>query len=184
MNSHFRDYYSQTLKGQLHKQLELKNVNMVPKLEKIVLNAGVKGAAQDSKLLGYVYDGMTALAGQKPIKTKAKKSIAGFKLREGVAIGCTVTLRNNMMYNFLEKLIKVAVPSIRDFRGLNPRFDQSGNYNLGLKDWTVFQEIDFDRFPNSHGLNITMHIKGGDDKGKSYALLKSFGMPFIELNKK
>jgi large subunit ribosomal protein L5 len=88
------------------------------------------------------------------------------------------------MYNFLEKLIKIAVPSFKDFRGLQPSFDASGNYNLGIKDWTVFQEIDYDRFPNSHGLNVTMHISNGDNKGKSYSLLKSFGMPFLDVVKK
>jgi len=184
MDSCFKDLYHTTLRKNLCQTLGLKNLNMVPRLEKIVINAGVKAAAQDSKVLNYVNDGLTALAGQKPVKTKAKKSIAGFKIREGVQIGCMVTLRGKIMYNFLEKLIKLVIPSIRDFRGLPPRFDACGNYNLGLKDWTVFQEIDFDRFPNAHGLNITMHIKGGNNKEASCALLKSFGMPFIDTAKK
>ncbi len=125
-----------------------------------------------------------AISGQKPVKTRAKKSIAGFKIREGLQIGCTVTLRGASMYSFLEKLIKVVVPSIRDFRGLNAKFDKQGNYNLGLKDWTIFPEINYDRFPNPHGLNITMNISNSTGSGKgSFALLRGFGMPFIQSNK-
>jgi large subunit ribosomal protein L5 len=184
MDSCFKDLYHASLRKNLCQTLGLKNIQAVPKIEKIVINAGVKGVVQDSKLLNYVYDGITAIAGQKPVKTKAKKSIAGFKLREGVQVGCMVTLRGKVMYNFLEKLIKIVIPSIRDFRGLQPSFDASGNYNLGLRDWTVFQEIDFDRFPNPHGLNITMHIRCGNNKGASFALLKSFGMPFADVAKK
>ncbi len=183
MESSFKDFYNVTLKKELCTKLGFKNIYMVPGLKKIVINAGVRGVTQDSKLLGYVFDGISVIAGQKPVKTKAKKSIAGFKIREGLQIGCMVTLRGVAMYNFFEKLVKVVIPSIRDFRGLEPKFDHDGNYNLGLKDWNVFPEINFDDFPNSHGLNLTMHI-GSGSKEVSYALLKGFGMPFLDLKVK
>lgn len=178
MNAQFKEFYQATLRAKLKNELEVSNLCEVPRLEKIVINAGLKGVSQDSKLSNYVFDGINAIAGQLPVKTKAKKSIAGFKIREGLAIGCKVTLRRESMYNFLEKLIRVVIPAIRDFRGLSAKFDKQGNYNLGIKDWSVFPEIDFDRFPTLHGLNITFHISNGGDR-ESYSLLKGFGMPFI-----
>lgn len=180
----FKKHCEGAARTMLAKELSLSNMHEVPKLTKIVLNAGVKGAGQDAKVMNYVYEGMTAIAGQKPMKTKAKKSIAGFKIRENVHIGCMVTLRGKAMYSFLEKLTKVVIPAIRDFRGLPKKVDQQGNYNLGLKDWSVFPEINFDRFPNAHGLNITFCIQGGVKKGFSQALLKSLGILFVEEDNK
>lgn len=183
MESCFKDLYYTSLRKELCEKLGLKNIYEVPSLKKIVINAGVRGVNQDSKLLGYVFDGVMAISGQKPVKTKAKKSIAGFKIREGLQIGCMVTLRGKRMYDFFEKLVKVVIPSIRDFRGLVPKFDLGGNYNLGFRDWNVFPEINFDDFPNPHGLNLTIHV-GSGDRELSFALLKGFGMPFIDLKNK
>lgn len=182
MDSFFKSFYDQELKVKLSKDLGYENINQVPKISKIVVNAGIKGA-QDSKLVNYVFEGISAITGQKPMRTKARKSIAGFKIREGLQIGCMVSLRGKRMYNFLEKLIRAVIPAIRDFRGLNASFDSQGNYNLGLKDWSVFSEIVYEKFPNSHGLNITMHIVGDGSARASFALLKGFGMPFVEVNK-
>lgn len=179
MECQLKDFYNSTLRQKLFEELGLKNINQVPKVAKVVVNSGVKGVTSDSKLLAYVVDGLTQITGQQAVKTVAKKSIAGFKLREGQAIGSMVTLRGNRMFSFLEKLIRVVVPSIRDFRGLKAKFDESGNYNLGLRDWMIFPEVDYDRFPNSKGLNITIQIQGGDSI-KSLALLKGLGMPFAD----
>ncbi len=182
MESSFKDFYDKELRAKLKNDLSLKNINEVPKLTKIVINAGVK-SANDSKLLNYVYDGVSTIAGQKPVKTKAKKSIAGFKIREGLQIGCMVTLRGKKMYSFFEKLVRAVIPAIRDFRGLPAKFDNNGNYNLGFKDWSVFPEVIYDKFPAPHGLNISFHIKNGNAKEGSYAFFKGFGMPFIEAKK-
>ncbi|MCK4498872.1 50S ribosomal protein L5, partial [Candidatus Babeliales bacterium] len=129
------------------------------------------------KVLNGVRDAITAIAGQVAVKTHARKSIAGFKIREGVAIGVRVTLRGKPMYDFLDKLINLVMPSIRDFRGVKDKFDGSGNYNLGIKDWMVFPEIDYDSVAGSRGLNVAIHTSSDDDVGVR-ALLKAFKVPF------
>lgn len=169
-------YYSD-IRPKLQKDLEAKNIMEVPKLTKIVLNVGVKEALSDSKSLQVVMDGIARIAGQMPVKTIAKKSIAGFKLREGMPIGVKVTLRKKQMYDFLDKLIHLSLPKVRDFQGVSRKLDGQGNYNLGVKEWVIFPEIDYDVTDKVYGLNITIHTTAQDDKA-GYALLQSFGMPF------
>ncbi|MBM3886715.1 50S ribosomal protein L5 [Candidatus Dependentiae bacterium] len=165
------------MRSQLKQELGYKNVMQVPRVAKIVVNIGVKDAVSDSKVINGVKDVLTMITGQSAVATKAKKSIASFKLREGMPIGVMVTLRSERMYYFLEKLINAVLPSVRDFQGVSPKFDGKGNYNLGLKDWMVFPEIDYDKVEGSRGLNITIQTTAKTD-AEAYALLKAFGMPF------
>jgi large subunit ribosomal protein L5 len=174
-----QEIYKLTLMGKLQKDLAIKNIMQVPKVSKIVLNIGVKDAVKDSKMLQGVKDILTLIAGQNAVKTIAHKSIAGFKLREGVAIGVKVTLRNRHMYDFLDKLINIALPGVRDFQGVNAGFDGSGNFNLGITDWLIFPEVDYDKVDQSRGLNITICTTAENDK-EAYALMKAFNMPFKE----
>ena len=167
-------YYSE-ISPELKKSLGLQNVMQVPKISKIVLNVGVKGA--ESKDVQIVEDILEKLAGQRPIRTVARKSIAGFKLREGMPIGAKVTLRRKRMYEFLDRLIATALPTVRDFQGVSPRFDRRGNYNLGIKEWTIFPEVGYDVAGKIFGMNITIHTTTTKDE-HAYELLKSFGMPF------
>jgi large subunit ribosomal protein L5 len=170
--------YHETLRDQLKSELELSNVMQVPRLEKVVINMGVGAAtAQASLLEGAVRD-LTTIAGQKPVITRAKRSIAGFKLREGNAIGAKVTLRGDRMWEFMDRLISIAIPRIRDFRGLNPRsFDGSGNYTFGLTEQLVFPEVDYDNIDQPRGMDITIvTTAGSDDQGR--ALLLAMGFPF------
>jgi large subunit ribosomal protein L5 len=170
--------YGETLRGQLKDQLGLGNVMQVPRLEKIVVNMGVGAAtAQASLLEGAVRD-LTTITGQKPIVTRAKKSIAGFKLREGNAIGAKVTLRGDRMWEFMDRLISIAIPRIRDFRGLDPRsFDGNGNYTFGLTEQLVFPEVDYDSIDQPRGMDITIVTSAStDDEGR--ALLLAMGFPF------
>jgi large subunit ribosomal protein L5 len=170
--------YHETLRGQLQQELGLSNVMQVPRLEKVVINMGVGAAtAQASLLEGAVRD-LTTIAGQKPVITRAKRSIAGFKLREGNAIGAKVTLRGDRMWEFMDRLISIAIPRIRDFRGLNPRsFDGSGNYTFGLTEQLVFPEVDYDNIDQPRGMDITIvTTAGSDDQGR--ALLLAMGFPF------
>jgi large subunit ribosomal protein L5 len=170
--------YHETLRDQLKSELELSNVMQVPRLEKVVINMGVGAAtAQASLLEGAVRD-LTTIAGQKPVITRAKKSIAGFKLREGNALGAKVTLRGDRMWEFMDRLISIAIPRIRDFRGLNPRsFDGSGNYTFGLTEQLVFPEVDYDNIDQPRGMDITIvTTAGSDDQGR--ALLLAMGFPF------
>ena len=150
----------------------------VPKLEKIVLNMGLGEAVQNPKIIEGAVDELTRIAGQKAVVTKAKKSIAGFKLREGMPIGCRVTLRGDRMYEFLSKLVNIALPRVRDFRGMSPKwFDGRGNYSLGVKEQIIFPEIDYDKIDKIKGLNITIVTSAStDDEGR--ALLRLMGMPF------
>jgi large subunit ribosomal protein L5 len=170
--------YDNEIKAALKEQLGLANVMQVPRLEKIVINMGVGRATQQPSLLeGAVVD-MTAIAGQKPIVTKAKTSIAGFKLRETQAIGCKVTLRGDRMWEFLDRLITVAIPRMRDFRGLPAHsWDGKGNYTFGLSDQTVFTEIEYDRIDNPRGMDITLVTSSKDNEGGK-ALLDAYGFPF------
>ena len=155
-----------------------KNALEVPKLEKITLNMGVGEASQDKKKVQVAAEEMALIAGQKPVITKAKKSIAQFKLREGMPIGAKVTLRRERMYEFLDRLVTVAMPRIRDFRGLNPKsFDGRGNYAMGLKEQIVFPEIDFDKVEKVKGMNVTFVTSAGSDE-EAKELLGSLGMPF------
>ena len=170
--------YDNEIRDQLQQQLGLTNVMEVPRLEKIVLNMGVGAAvAQPSLLEGAVKD-LTVIAGQKPIVTKAKKSIAGFKLREGNAIGVKVTLRGNRMWEFLDRLISLAIPRIRDFRGLNPKsFDGRGNYTFGVTEQLIFPEIDYDSVDTLRGMDITI-VTTAKTNADGKALLDAFGFPF------
>jgi large subunit ribosomal protein L5 len=170
--------YHETLRGQLQEELGLRNVMQVPRLDKVVINMGVGAAtAQASLLEGAVRD-LTTITGQKPVITRAKRSIAGFKLREGNAIGTKVTLRGDRMWEFMDRLISIAIPRIRDFRGLNPRsFDGNGNYTFGLTEQLVFPEVDYDSIDQPRGMDITIvTTAGSDDHGR--ALLLAMGFPF------
>jgi large subunit ribosomal protein L5 len=170
--------YVEQVKGELQQRLELANVMQVPTLEKIVVNMGVGRATQQPSQLESAVADLTAIAGQKPIVTKAKHSIAGFKLREGQSIGTKVTLRGDRMWEFLDRLIAVAIPRIRDFRGLPATsWDGRGNYTFGLNDQTVFPEIDYDKIDTARGMDITIVTTASDDAGGK-ALLDAFGFPF------
>ena len=179
MESRLEKLYKETVREKLKKDLGLKNIMEVPRVTKIVLNMGVKDAINDSKSLNLIKDIFTQIAGQAAVRTYARKSIAGFKLREGMPIGVMVTLRRQNMYNFLDKLINITIPRVKDFHGLKTKFDGNGNYNMGLKDWMVFPEVDYDSVDKSRGLNITIHTSAKtDDHG--FALLKSLNMPFMQ----
>ncbi|ONG41209.1 50S ribosomal protein L5 [Alkanindiges hydrocarboniclasticus] len=170
--------YNEEIRAQLQEQLGLKNVMEIPRITKITLNMGVGGATQDKKLLEGAVSDMTLIAGQKPVVTHARNSIAGFKVREGWPIGCKVTLRGDQMYEFLDRLIAITIPRIRDFRGFSPKsFDGRGNYSLGLKEQIVFPEIEFDKIDRIRGMDITVTTTARtDDEGR--ALLRAFGFPF------
>ncbi|MEL6582226.1 MAG: 50S ribosomal protein L5 [Pseudomonadota bacterium] len=170
--------YKETIRAALKEEFSYKNDMMIPKLEKIVLNMGVGEAVADSKNVKAAHDDLMAIAGQKPVITKAKKSIAGFKVREGMPLGVKVTLRGDRMYEFLDRLITVAMPRIRDFRGVSPKsFDGRGNYAMGLKEHIVFPEINFDKIDQSWGMDIVMATSAETD-AEAKALLKAFNMPF------
>ncbi len=170
--------YQDEVKAKLQNELGVGNVMQVPNLEKIVINMGVGRAAGQPSLLEGAVNDLTVISGQKPIVTKAKKSIANFKLREGQAIGAKVTLRGDRMWEFLDRLISVAIPRIRDFRGLPAHsWDGQGNYTFGLTEQTMFAEIDPDKVDHPRGMDITIVTTAGDDEG-GYALLDAFGFPF------
>lgn len=178
--SRLAEQYINEIRPALQKELGLKSVMMVPKLSKIVLNVGV-GA--ESKALQETMEIIEKISGQKPIKRLARKSIAGFKLREGMPIGVMVTLRGDMMYEFFDRLINIALPKVRDFQGLTTNFDGRGGYNIGIKDWTIFPEVEFDLGKRVYGLNITVQPSTKDD-AHGYALLKAFKVPFKVSHKK
>ncbi|HJM69007.1 MAG TPA: 50S ribosomal protein L5 [Candidatus Babeliales bacterium] len=175
--SRLEETYKNKIRPELYKSLELKNIMQTPKLEKVVLNIGVKDAVSDSRILQKVVTILESIAGQKAVKTLAKKSIAGFKIREGMPLGTKVTLRSTLMYEFLDRLINLALPNVRDFQGVPFKLDGRGNYNLGIKDWIIFPELDYGALDKSYGMNITIHTSTSDDK-QAFELLKSFGMPF------
>jgi large subunit ribosomal protein L5 len=178
MAARLKEKYQKEIKQALQKELALENPMAVPRLEKIVLNMGLGEATQNNKLLDPLVGDLAAIAGQKPVTTKAKKSIAAFKVREGMAIGAMVTLRNDRMYEFLDRLIATALPRVRDFRGVSTKsFDGRGNYTLGLRDQLIFPEIDYSKVEKLKGLNITIVTTAKDDNS-ARALLKAFGMPF------
>lgn len=169
--------YRDKIVSQLQKDLQLNNVMEVPKIKKVVLNIGVKEAVSDSKALKVVEDVLTMIAGQKAVRTIARKSIAGFKIREGMPLGAMVTLRNDRMYEFLDRLIHFSLPMVRDFHGVSTKLDQQGNYNLGIKEWVIFPEVDYETANKIYGLNISIHTSTSND-AHAFELLKSFGMPF------
>jgi large subunit ribosomal protein L5 len=174
----FKERYDTELRDRLRDELSLSNPMMVPRLSKIVINMGVGAALQQRSLLDGAVTDLQIITGQKPVVTKAKKSIAGFKVREGNAIGAKVTLRGARMWEFLDRLITVAIPRIRDFRGLSPnQFDGSGNYTFGVTEQLIFPEVDYDKIDQVRGMDITIVTTARtDDEGR--ALLRAFGFPF------
>ena len=170
--------YTSEVVAKLVEAYKYESVMEVPHLEKVVINIGVGDATQNSKLLDDAVRDLTIIAGQKPVITKAKKSIASFKLREGTAIGCKVTLRGNKMYEFLDKLFTISLPRVRDFRGVSRNaFDGKGNYTLGVKEQLIFPEIDFDKVSKIRGMDIVIVTTANSDK-QAYTLLELLGMPF------
>ena len=176
--SRYHKFYNEVVVPKLIKELEIKNIMDCPKLEKIIVNMGVGEATQNSKLIDAAMADLTLITGQKPLLRKAKKSEAGFKLREGMPIGAKVTLRKERMYDFLDRLVNVVLPRVRDFEGVpSDSFDGRGNYSVGLRDQLVFPEIDFDKVEKLLGMSITMVSSAKTDE-EGRALLKAFGMPF------
>ncbi|MBS0349679.1 MAG: 50S ribosomal protein L5 [Proteobacteria bacterium] len=176
----FQELYAENILPQLKKDFNYQSVMQVPRITKIVLNMGVGEALADKKVLTHAIEDMTRISGQKPVSTIARKSIAGFKIREGMPIGCKVTLRRDKMYDFLQRLIMIAIPRIRDFRGFSPKaFDGRGNYSLGIKEQIVFPEIEYDKIDTIRGLDIIIVTTASSNK-EGLALLKGFGFPFRE----
>jgi large subunit ribosomal protein L5 len=179
MPARLHEHYKKVVRDALTKEFNYKNTFEVPKLDKIVINMGVGEATADSKKINLAVAELTAIAGQKPVITKARKSIAVFKLREGMAIGCKVTLRKQQMYEFLDRLVNIALPRVRDFRGVSGKsFDGRGNYTLGLKEQLVFPEIDYDKIDKVRGMDIVICTTAKTD-AEAKALLKGFDMPFM-----
>ena len=176
--SQLKEFYEKEAVPKLIKAFDYKNVMQVPRLEKVVLNMGLGEAIQNIKLLDAAVEELNIIAGQKPVITRAKKSIAAFKLREGMPIGCMVTLRRKKMYDFFYKLVNIALPRVRDFRGISAKaFDGRGNYSLGIKEHMIFPEIDFDKIDRIKGLNISVVTSANtDEEGRE--LLRILGMPF------
>lgn len=177
MQARIHEYYKNEVIAKLTKDFSYSNVMMVPRLSKIVLNTSIKDAIQNSKLIDAAAKELTLIAGQKAVVTRARKSIANFKLREGMPIGAKVTLRGRQMWEFFDRLTSVAMPRIRDFRGLNPNgFDGRGNYNMGILEQIIFPEINYDDIKRINGMNITFVTTANTDD-EAYALLKALGMP-------
>ncbi len=176
--SRFKVKYQEQIVGELKKKFNYKSVMQVPKIEKIVINMGVSDARENAKALENAAEELGLITGQKPLITKAKKSIAAFKLREGMNIGCKVTLRGDKMYDFLDRLISIALPRVRDFRGVNPdSFDGRGNYALGIKEQIIFPEIQYDKVDKVRGMDVIIVTTAqSDEEGRE--LLAQFGMPF------
>ena len=173
-----KEKYKSEIIPALEKQLEIQNINQVPRLEKIVVNMGVGAAASDSKLLDAAMNDMRIITGQQPMITRARKSIAGFHIRTGMAIGCKVTLRGDRMWEFLDRLLSIALPRVRDFRGISPTsFDGRGNYSLGITEQLIFPEIDYDKIDRTRGMDITFVTTAENDKDAK-ALLDLLGFPF------
>ena len=172
------DFYKETVVAELAKQFNYKSVMQVPRIEKITLNMGLGEAVADKKVLENATADMQAIAGQKPVVTVARKSVAGFKIREGYPIGCKVTLRGERMWEFFERLVSIAIPRIRDFRGLNPKsFDGRGNFSMGVREQIIFPEIDFDKVDKIRGMDITITTSAQTD-AEAHALLSAFNFPF------
>jgi len=172
------DYYKDTVVAELAKQFNYKSVMQVPRIDKITLNMGLGEAVADKKVLENATADMQVIAGQKPIVTVARKSVAGFKIREGYPIGCKVTLRGERMWEFFERLVSIAIPRIRDFRGLNPKsFDGRGNFSMGVREQIIFPEIEFDKVDKIRGMDITITTSAQTD-AEAHALLSAFNFPF------
>jgi len=170
--------FKKSIKKKMMEKFDYKNFYSIPKITKIVLNMGIGDAKDDPKLLDKAQEELSLISGQKAIKTKAKKAIAAFKIREGMALGVSVTLRNKIMYEFLDRLINIAIPRIRDFRGLNSKsFDGNGNYTLGIKEQIIFPEINYDKIDKVRGLDITICTTASSNE-EAIELLKYFNMPF------
>ena len=172
------DFYKDNVVSDLQKQFDYTSVMQVPRIEKITLNMGVGEALADKKVLEHAASDMAAISGQKPMITKARRSVAGFKIREGYPIGCKVTLRGERMWDFFERLVTIAIPRVRDFRGLNSKsFDGRGNYSMGVREQIIFPEIDYDKVDKIRGLDITITTSAkSDEEGR--ALLTAFNFPF------
>lgn len=180
MQVRLRDEYNTKYKKNLMDSLKYKSIMQVPKLEKIVLNVGMGDAHANTNYLNSVIDELTMITGQKAVKTVARKSVANFKIREGYDVGCRVTLRGIMMYEFFDRLINIALPRVRDFKGLSPKsFDTNGNYNFSIMEQIIFPEINFDKTEKIHGINVTI-VTTANSKDEALALLKEFRMPFRE----
>jgi len=178
MPARLQEHYRKVVRDALMKEFSYQNAFQVPKLDKIVINMGVGEATADSKKINIAVEELKAISGQRPVITKARKSIATFKLREGMAIGCKVTLRRQHMYEFLDRLVNIALPRVRDFRGVSGKsFDGRGNYTLGLKEQLVFPEIDYDKVDKVRGMDIVICTTARTD-AEAKALLKGFDMPF------
>jgi large subunit ribosomal protein L5 len=174
----FKEKYLTEIRPAIAKELGITNPMAIPRIEKIVINMGLGEATQNVKIMDPLVADLASIAGQKPVTTRAKKSIAAFKLREGMPIGAMVTLRGEKMYEFLDRLISIALPRVRDFRGVSSKsFDGRGNYTLGLRDQLIFAEIDYAKVDKLKGMNVTIVTTAADDNG-ARALLKGFGMPF------
>jgi large subunit ribosomal protein L5 len=178
VNARLKEKYQKEIRPALAKELGLENLMAVPRLEKIVLNMGLGEATQNVKIMDPLVADLASVAGQKPVTTRAKKSIAAFKVREGMPIGAMVTLRGDIMYEFLDRLISVALPRVRDFRGVSTKsFDGRGNYTLGMRDQLIFPEVDYARVDKLKGMNVTIVTTAKDDN-QARALLRQFGIPF------
>jgi len=178
MEARLQQRYQEEVAPQLLKEFEYRTPMQVPRLTKIVLNMGIGDAARDRNALDQAVSDLTAITGQKPMITKARKSVAGFKIREGMPVGCKVTLRRERMYEFLDRFVQVALPRIRDFRGLNPNaFDGRGNYSMGVTEQIIFPEVDYEKVDRIRGMDIIFSTTAATDE-EAKALLAGFGMPF------
>ncbi|MDP2921077.1 MAG: 50S ribosomal protein L5 [Candidatus Omnitrophota bacterium] len=178
MTPRLLENYRKSIVPELSKKFGYKNNMQAPAVQKIVINMGVGAGREDIKIVEQAMADMANISGQKPVMTRAKKAIANFKIRKGLPVGCKVTLRGARMYEFLDRLLNIALPRIRDFRGVSPNsFDEKGNYSLGIKEQSIFPEIDVDKVQRIQGMDIIINIKS-DSKDESYELLKLFGMPF------
>tara|TARA_B100000929_G_scaffold229944_1_gene186357 strand:+ start:339 stop:890 length:552 start_codon:yes stop_codon:yes gene_type:complete len=179
--SRLSEEYKNTIKNKMMEKFHYINMYQIPKISKIVLNMGVGEAKEDAKILDKAQEELALISGQRAVKTRAKKAIANFKIREGMPLGVSVTLRNKIMYEFLDRLINIAIPRIRDFRGLNPKsFDGNGNYTLGIKEQIIFPEINYDKIEKVQGLDITICTTSSNN-AEALELLKNFNMPFWAL---
>jgi large subunit ribosomal protein L5 len=178
MKARLREVYNKQVVPALQAEFGYKNPMAIPRVDKVSINLGLGEATGNAKLMDVAVQELTAISGQKPVITKAKKSIAAFKLREGMPIGCMVTLRNDTMYEFLDRFMNIALPRVRDFRGVNPKsFDGRGNYTMGIKDQLIFPEIDYNKVDKARGMNICITTTAKND-AEALALLKFMGMPF------
>ncbi|GAA7535050.1 50S ribosomal protein L5 [Helicobacter pylori] len=176
-----KQFYQNEVRAKLAQELDIKNPMLLPKLEKIVISVGAGAYAKDMKIMQNIAQTISLIAGQKAVITKAKKSVASFKIREGMAVGAKVTLRNKRMYNFLEKLIVISLPRVKDFRGISRNgFDGRGNYTFGINEQLIFPEVVYDDIMVSHGMNITMVTSTDNDK-EAFKLLELLGLPFAKV---